>query len=406
MNHSSAQTELVIPDPRATKAVHYPQLDGLRALAVMQVLLMHFLAADRPTDATWFVAGVNMISVLGNGVHLFFVLSGFLITSILLRSRDSSNYFRAFYARRTLRIFPVYYLVLLLTLGTLSVLVLTGVAVSDEAREAFNNQWWLWLYVSNFSQGIAGIDHSFAGLQFGHFWTLAVEEQFYLVWPLIIFILPRRIVAFVCVLACIALPIARRIFSDGETIVPMYVLNLDGLFLGGLLAIAWERISSSIRLRRGLYVVACLAALCYATSFLTTGMARAGVLPSIVGPISRLPWPDPTTCLVLAYAGLVHFAITTKAQNPIRKILEIRPLTFIGKISYGLYVYHYLFIVYYFMFARELTSRLPFPVAIDWMIHLLIATTLSIATASISWFLFEQPILRLKSRFSYRAAKP
>ena len=147
---------------------HMPQLDGLRALAVLMVVVHHYV------EGGWGLAA-NL------GVKLFFVLSGFLITSILLRSRSQSgaagwNRWRAvrnFYARRFLRIFPLYYLVV----------ALAAILDVEPTREYLA---WLLTYTLNLKMAAQGwyIDH------FAHFWTLSIEEQFYLIWPWVFYSVP------------------------------------------------------------------------------------------------------------------------------------------------------------------------------------------------------------------------
>ena len=162
-----------------------PTLDGVRGLAILLVLAHNYLLLESPSG----IAGYMTERVLNAGwvgVQLFFVLSGFLITWGLLESRDTENYFRNFYARRVLRIFPLYYLMLILTFLVLPALNFYPKTIADDAP----CQWWLWLFLSNWSQ-----PYGICGNSLPHFWSLAVEEQFYLVWPLAVrYTQPRQLI--------------------------------------------------------------------------------------------------------------------------------------------------------------------------------------------------------------------
>src|SRR5690349_12365341 len=164
-----------------------PALDGLRGLAVLGVLIVH--AKILLNTAPPFENALRTLSEFGAyGVDLFFVLSGFLITGILLDTRDSANYFRTFYARRFLRLFPIYY-------GYLLVIALVLPALHHAVRtsmEDYGGSWgWYLAYLSNWKAG-----HGASDPFLGHFWSLAVEEQFYLLWPAMIFLVPRRMLAY------------------------------------------------------------------------------------------------------------------------------------------------------------------------------------------------------------------
>ncbi|MGH7179181.1 MAG: acyltransferase family protein, partial [Tepidisphaeraceae bacterium] len=170
---------------RVAPAPHVPALDAVRGVAILSVMVFHFAAeaADGSAVANAFLR----VSVLGRcGVDLFFVLSGFLITGILYDTRDSERYFRTFYARRILRIFPLYY-------GTIAVLAVFVPFVLRmdiaEHRPFVANQHWLWLYLTNFAQAFG---HPEAMGRLGHLWSLAIEEHFYLAWPLVIFFFNRE----------------------------------------------------------------------------------------------------------------------------------------------------------------------------------------------------------------------
>ena len=193
--HSNSSAELRSADPFFSGRKHFPELDGLRGIAILLVLATHYQMAI-PAHTAAERALKNILAHGWAGVDLFFVLSGFLITGILYDSKGQSNYFRNFYGRRTLRIFPLYY-------GFLAV-VLIGLIATATARHwnpslpQFRNLWslqpWLWTYTFNIA---CALGHGSAHL--GQLWSLSVEEQFYLVWPLVICFFPRRLLVPTCV---------------------------------------------------------------------------------------------------------------------------------------------------------------------------------------------------------------
>lgn len=158
---------------------HWPALDGLRGLAILLVIPHNLDVFDGASRGQWIPAAISHMGWIG--VQIFFVLSGFLITTQLLRSARSPGYFRVFYARRILRIFPLYYG----TLITLLLIVPLFATLPSDLAGTRRDQIWLWLFLNNWVQPF---EH---GVQlFSHFWSLAVEEQFYLVWPLVVLAFP------------------------------------------------------------------------------------------------------------------------------------------------------------------------------------------------------------------------
>src|SRR4051812_15765629 len=217
---------------KARKAQHIPALDGVRGLAILLVLIFHFSQLGYTPNPTGFRAVLQKATAAGwIGVDLFFVLSGFLITSILVEAKGSQGYFRNFYMRRVLRIFPLYY-------GVLAVAAVLGLVFYDrlpqEYRNVFHYQGGLWAYLQNFIR----IDW----MGFTHFWSLAVEEHFYLVWPALVFFLSRRAAMGVCV-ALIAAAIAIRTgrvlnHAEIEATYTWTFCRMDCLAIGSLLALA------------------------------------------------------------------------------------------------------------------------------------------------------------------------
>ena len=217
---------------------YVPALDGIRGLAIVMVMLAHFtsyggmhpvVALDR------LYYGIVMLG--GTGVDLFFVLSGFLITGILLDSRKESGYFRNFYMRRVLRIFPLYY-------ATLAVcfLILPFFRPGDsELSLLLQEQAWYWTYLANVRMALDGWPAFHA---IGHFWSLAVEEQFYMVWPLAVFAVAGRRLRVLCIVLIVGSLLTRVYFWQAGYLPRINVLTIarmDALASGAFLAVAARR---------------------------------------------------------------------------------------------------------------------------------------------------------------------
>ena len=215
-----------------TPARHIPALDGLRGMAILLVTLYRFTtqgAAEGVSPAFEFGLG-------NRGVDLFFVLSGFLITGILYDAKSEQHYFRNFYMRRSLRIWPLYYGALLVTLVVLPWFSSAAATMFAQARE---HQVWLWLYGANVLNAYEG---AWCLGRFDHFWSLAVEEHFYLVWPLVVYFCSRRTSLVICTLMIVVTPLARigwLACGGNSTAVEVFTLfRLDALAVGAWIALA------------------------------------------------------------------------------------------------------------------------------------------------------------------------
>ncbi len=237
---------------------HLPALDGVRGLAILLVLLFHFVAQTTVTNR--FEAAVNGVLSYGLlGVDLFFVLSGFLITGILYDTRDDPAYFRSFYMRRVLRIFPLYYGVLAVVFF---VIPLVPVLRGSEIAGLRDRQAWAWLYGVNVYLAIQGAwDLSYLT----HFWSLAVEEHFYFVWPLVVWMLaskPRILMK--TALAVTAVSFTARVAASLSGVNPVATtvltpFQLDALCLGGFFAVYLRQPGGEAALRRAIVPMALMA---------------------------------------------------------------------------------------------------------------------------------------------------
>jgi peptidoglycan/LPS O-acetylase OafA/YrhL len=349
----------------ATPAPGYmPQLDGLRAYAVGVVLIQHW--------ARW-----GPLPWGKYGVDLFFVLSGFLITSILLATKartDTSRLrrIRHFYIRRYLRITPVFY-------ATLVITCLAGYII---VRQTF---WWHILYLSNFLFVLKGG----AALQYvSHFWSLAVEEQFYLVWPWLIVFLPLRYLKPMFVSLIVVAPLWRIFFQylHPSLMQALPIAYGDTLGIGSYLAYHnWAHQGRRVESRSFQW-----AALLGVVSFTLCTAARLRTNTS--------PLFLEDTALAFCFGWLIIRA-ANGFHNSLSNVIGNSAIRYIGKISYGIYIFH--------NFAPRLTSRFTqFIPAHAHLLHqmpvkLMIDLILTISVASVSWHVFEKPINNLKRYFPY-----
>lgn len=347
---------------------HIPQLDVLRGIAVLTVMGYHGL---------YLIPHLHLNLVLGTGylgVDLFFVLSGFLITGILVRTKDSPNYFRNFYARRALRIWPVYYALLLFTFIALPLIH------PQSAADIFAKSH-PWESYPLFLQNFAVNGNSFGTLTAT--WSLAIEEQFYLVWPLIIFLAPPRLLKPIAI-GALLLSVATR-WSVQYGLIPSIIIytntltRLDGLALGALLAL-WipQARKTTVRL------VATIGLL------LTTPIALA------LGYLHPGHWSF-FAVVSACFACLLLLAIQIDALS------KLRFLRYTGKISYCLYLIH----VPVFMLAETSAVHMLVPFrsgATGDAVLFLASILVCYGIAAVSWTFFESKFLRLKDRFNYTAS--
>lgn len=340
------------------------QLDGLRALAVSAVLFEHLVGLPYPFSRV----NVGII-----GVRLFFVLSGFLITGILLSCRTVMVQtgqglgvtLRAFYARRFLRIFPLYYV----TLGVCSLLAVPNTLNLLSWHLTYTTNWWVF---------VAG---SYP-YPMGHFWSLAVEEQFYLLWPVCILLVPAARILHI-ILAMVAIgPLSRAVLllagaSDAALEVNTFSC-FEALGMGALLAYAhsaWPR-------ERQDRFAQLLLGVGLPTAVLGLALCVLNEAPAVHKLVTSFG-------LALVFTFVIHRG-ATGFPGLMGRFLAAPPMSLVGKISYGIYVYH------------GPIRVLPLP-PMPPLVRLVVCSALSIGVAFVSWHVLELPLNNLKRRFPYRA---
>jgi peptidoglycan/LPS O-acetylase OafA/YrhL len=367
-----------------------PELDGVRGIAIAAVMALHFVCSM--IDPNNFVEAIfTKVTSYGVwGVDLFFVLSGYLITGILWDTRESTSYLRTFYVRRTLRIFPLYYAVLLVVFVLLPERTLE--AYAPGLLEARAVQGWIWTYLTNILEARTG---QFSVPYIAHFWSLSVEEHFYLVWPFVILWLSRRTAMAACIgLAAFSLVLRIVFTAMGKSDVFIHVLTpcrLDTLCTGAWFALALRGVPQGERLlpRPGPWLAGFAAVIVAASAPLSIVPAARTVL---------IPLRE--SALAVFFGVFILATAERRGAGGAWALLRSRALTQLGKYSYGLYVFHGM--VAYGMERAHLVDRLA-PVVGSRLASLLLlamaGSTASIAIAVTSYELFESRFLKLKKHF-------
>lgn len=379
---------------------HLPELDGLRGLAIGLVLLFHFFVLLWPNGFTlgWI------------GVDLFFVLSGFLITRILLETREAPHYYRNFFFRRMLRIFPLYY-GLLIVVFLLAPLVF-GAGYDERFGVARDHQAWYWLYGQNILAGFYGWDK--AG-PLGYLWSLAVEEHFYLFWPWIIYKASERtIYGLSAGFVLLSIALRNAFLAWGLDVFPGYTFTFtrtDGLVLGSCLATylhfrgagrpGTERPVALLRAAR----LGLLGGGLFLTGIILTEKVQ---LHEVI--FSRIGF----TINAVFFTSVLALLLFAAPGGVFRRFFRTAPMRALGKYSYGIYVFHFVILElvepsFIDFTNREIYFRLFRWTGLEapWQVAILTARTLCLlAVFALSWLSFhfyEKPWLRLKRYFELDA---
>lgn len=344
----------------------------------MLVMLSHFLLRDWWTDPHWF----NFVQGGWLGVDLFFVLSGFLITGILLNAKGRSDYFTGFYRRRILRIFPLYYTAVLITW-------FATWFIENERPGGYDSFGWFFAFAPNIAIGLKNEwswhSHIF---NLNHLWSLAVEEQFYIFWPLVVRLLPIRYLMALCVLL-VYFGTGLREWTDDVMQMKMsrasYVLpycRMDGLAAGSFLAIFFR-----LELQHYIPYDKWVARIV----FIWMGFR-----------INDALWNGNTqslaTMTALFFAAFLYLSLNTHPRAAVRRLCENPFLRHLGKFSYGLYIFHQMFEYFWHDYFRDPLLKMGLAPVWAQSLYILLAFGGSYLLARISWKLLEQPFLRLKAR--------
>ncbi|HEY0306938.1 MAG TPA: acyltransferase [Acidobacteriaceae bacterium] len=384
-----------MPSPQQTPTAemehHKPELDGLRGIAILAVLLTHSVTVMHLLPDTILGRLLNHIFVPGwAGVDLFFVLSGFLITGILLRTRQSPNYYKSFYMRRFLRIFPLYYAVItiLLLVGCVPLLkpfihLHTLLPVSAIDKSSY------YLYLQNWP-----IPNCIIPAWTGAYWSLAVEEQFYLVWPFLVLALRPRTLLRLCISGFFVALVLRILwmhyFPESFAAMRMTPTRMDGLLVGAACALLMTERKSALPM-----------------SWIRAALLSGGVIILFIAVwthghelIATSTWMQTIGVTGFALLGGGLLALSQHHPPMLQRVLTLRPLRSFGKYSYGIYMYHsVLFSIIGLFYAHYHYSRnftLGTPVG---LLIIGAAIALCYLVAKISFDYFEMRFLMLKRHF-------
>lgn len=360
-------------NPTTLTRSYYPALDGLRGIAILLVICCHNLNFLPHFEFGWV------------GVDLFFVLSGFLITDILLKTRESKNFLQNFFIRRILKIFPLYYGILLVFF--LAAPFFQNLAVQYSYYNQDQPMSWLhlqnWLYISH--------EKPTDLMPLGHFWSLSVEEQFYLLWPFVVFVVSNtrylKHIVYIILITCILSRVSSWLtYGDGYTnFYFQYMTRLDGLCIGSLIAI-WRFSSPAVAkkniLRLGFIVLGIQLVLFVLARTILNNLPHFRFIGY--------------TSIATIFGILIFFAI--EKRNAFSKfLLENSFIRYVGKISYGLYVYHWPILVLSKIFLLDKLTNNGYSHNSAYMIVSLTALAVTIPVSIGSYHLFEKKILALKN---------
>jgi peptidoglycan/LPS O-acetylase OafA/YrhL len=352
------------------------ELDGLRALAILLVDAWHYIGiVGGPESALW------QIFIFGRtGVDLFFVLSGYLITRILLANVETPSYFSAFYGRRSFRILPIYFVMV--------AIYLIGRQLGGSAPILFGGPLPWWSYVIGLQNVWMAIEQSYGAAWLAGTWSLAIEEQFYLIFPLVVYYAPSRTLPRLLIALLVLCPVGRLIAHSLGDEIGYYVLmplRADILAIGAL--IAWLEFSGSISAYvRRIFQIVFWSSICFFPVF-------AWVIENST--FNMAVWGH--SYLMALYGTTVFMALDCKGA-PQLEFLRSRPAAFFARISYALYLTHGYVLILVFLAAKSS------PTVATWHGAMLtiLAFAISIAICIASYRFIEGPLIRMAHRkFSF-----
>ena len=365
--------------PPHHRPAHIGALDGLRGIAILLVIPHN--ADIFSNSAAWLWPAALLAHAGWIGVQLFFVLSGFLITRNLLDSRDAGNYFRAFYWRRVLRIFPLYYLTLIAGL----VLAPRISQLGSGAPASHQNQVWLWTFLSNWAQPL-GLEVS----GFSHFWSLAIEEQFYLLWPGIVLLLAGPRLIWMCA-GLVAVAFVSRLVllhqgANPDMVYMFTVCRMDALAIGAAAAVLelsgrctrWLGTHSRAALGWSAAVLIILAVTSHAYAVYDRTTLTIGY------PLMAAAFAAVILVLAAQARGLAHW---------LNRLLSMGWLRSVGRYSFAMYVFHLPLLV---IFGDQIRRVFAFTGSALPLVYALVAILLSYVAGFLSYHLIEKHFLRLK----------
>ncbi len=371
-----------------------PRLDGLRGIAIIMVMFFH-LASFQP--ASRIDKLFHRLTQYGwTGVDLFFILSGFLITGILLDAKGAPRYFRNFYIRRVLRILPLYYG---FVLALILVYPFAGEHFRTERDVLLQNQAWIWTQSVNWLVTFTGDFTSRTPLGTGGFWSLAIEEQYYLMWPALVLLLSRRALFRTCIGLAVFSITARFVMAQtGWSWAAIYsatFARFDPLAIGGALAIAARAPAGLQRLRKPAWFLAATAVGgLFLVDLAVHKLSHVNRESVLAAQLALLP---------ILWGSSLVLTQTAAASSFISRITMTPFLRSFGKYSYSLYLFHgHLIILPVGMGYNMKGTWMPkvfgsvLPGELLWLI---VAFAICFGLSWLSWHLYENQFLKLKRYF-------
>lgn len=368
------------------------ELDGVRGISIIVVVAFHLLKrADYFTNNETLHFLTSLSSIGWVGVDIFFVLSGFLITSILLKTKGEKNYFKNFYVRRSLRIFPLYFVFIAVIISLLPTLD------PDFAPQISRALPFLLLYQQNWLILISKVPLT---TYLAVTWSLAIEEQFYLIWPAVVYFTKKETLIKISIGVIAASILARALglvfWEDMSQVSTFFYYNtftrFEQLIFGGLLAVAftqpvWVQRLKSISVPAFWIAFAAFLTLCF-TAY-----------PHMV-PLDENTWLvfGGYTLAAIFSAALVTILMTYPETSMFRRLFQLKPLIFFGKYSYSIYLLH-VPIILILLDVLWRTQLRGWPM---YLVYIALTYVITVIGALLTWNLLEKHMLNLKKYFEYQ----
>jgi len=367
--YSNGQQDLVVTG--TLRLGYRPELDGLRGISILLVYIHHLYHPLMPGGFF--------------GVDIFFVLSGFLITSLLVQEweREGSISLKDFYIRRALRLMPALLLLILIT-GSYALIFLDKKRIIETCQG-------IWLTLSYVSNWLYAFGYFSANNPLGITWSLAIEEQFYLTWPLLLilvlrFKLGQRCILYILVLSLAIIALYRRILVDqGANILRLYYasdIRADTLLIGCLLGllVSWNLLPRNGRLEISIKFLA------------AAGVIFLGYLVGTSSWTNLMLYKSGGYTLVALSIALILTVVIIWPPKFVLSVLRFPPLVWVGRISYGLYLWHWP--VRWFIYQKKIMPASA--------VQLVTVVVLSLSLTALSYYFVEKPFLLWKKRFGHK----